>query len=101
MFKLCYLIQSSYPWRILLLILSYIVMYLIVLEEKEESKFASLVFSIIITFLFWIDLFMEVYHKTHETLMLVSKFQTRFFVKLVTLILISTDLILVLVSQKL
>jgi hypothetical protein len=49
----------------------------------------------------WVDAIMEIYHKSFEDLRITSRFQFRFYLRILTLILLAIDEVLVLTSNSL
>jgi hypothetical protein len=80
-FRIVYTIQTSLAWQTILLILSYLFMYIILLTAKKPQLLQQII-EFTILFIFWFDIGMEVYHKRYEILRTKSKFQSRFYIKL-------------------
>lgn len=93
-FRACYNIQTSNMWQIILLTLSYIFMYLVIWTHSTVSQQFLIVESIILI-LMWIDVIMEIHHKSYEVLRLTSRFQLRFYVRIITLMLLLADEVIV------
>jgi hypothetical protein len=45
----------------------------------------------IILILMWIDVIMEIYHKSFENLRITSRFQFRFYLRIIALMLLTSD----------
>ena len=89
-FNLVYTVQTSLPWQTVLLLLSYLFMYMIFFTAKKPHL-AQQIVEFIILGIFWFDVAMELYHKQYEILRTKSKFQSRFYVKIVLLTLFLVD----------
>lgn len=64
-FQACYNIQTSYLWQTALLILSYIFMYLVIWVHEKPAIQSLLILESVILILMWIDVIMEIYHKSY------------------------------------
>ena len=73
-------------------------MYLIVLDQGEHSGIKN---GLEIAFLLvlWADVIFEIYHKTFEVLRISSKFQTRFYIRIILLTLLTMDQIIFLLAD--
>ncbi len=91
-FKVCYSVQTSIYWTWLLFLCTYAYLYLVILDPKIYFV-QKLVIEIIILMIYWVDVGLYLYHKSFETIKISSKFQFRFYIKLVVLILLIADLL--------
>lgn len=92
-FKVCYRVQTSTVWRNFLLLLSYVLMYLVIWEANGPSA-GLIVTESLILLVMWADVAMEIYHKKYDTLRIASKFQLRFYARILTLVLLLVDIAL-------
>jgi hypothetical protein len=82
-----------------LLILAYIFMYLVVWTHLPMTMaLAAAEWTILV--LFWFDIIMEIYHKSFEDLRFTSRFQFRFYLRTIVLMLLLVDEFLVLTAQN-
>ena len=63
-------------------------MYLIILRSEKVVEI-SMSYSIL--GVLWLDVFMEVYHKRYEVLRISSRFQARFYIKILVLLILVAD----------
>ncbi len=89
-FRVCYELQTSNMWQTILLVLAYIFMYLVIWAHEEPSVTLIAVESTILIIM-WVDVIMEIYHKSFEVLRLTSRFQLRFYVRITVLMLMLID----------
>ena len=87
-FKLCYKVQTADLWQQFLLVLSYIIMYAIAFPIFRGFE-QGIEYPIIL--IMWVDVLMEVYHKKFEVLRISSRFQARFYVRILVLIFVLAD----------
>lgn len=88
--KNVYLLQTNYIWRAFLLLLAYLFMYSAFFGHVRPSYTLIGIQLGILLFLF-VDVFMEIHHKKSNKLRPHSRFQTRFYIKVVTLVLLLAD----------
>lgn len=90
MYTFIYELQTSSFWQTTLLLLSYFFMYLVLLTFRKPGPIQSGI-EFMVLGIFWGDVAMEVYHKGFENFRIKSRFQSRFYYKLLCLSFLTVD----------
>ena len=98
--KIIYYIQTFFLWRRFLLLCAYLFMYAAFFGSLHPS-YTLIGIEFGFMFIFFCDVAMEIYHKRYHVLRPTSRFQARFYLRVITLILLTADTIICASTQAL
>lgn len=89
-YKQIYFIQTSSFWEFTMIMLSFLHMYIIVLEDTSLDSLYH-VLSPVIYCIYLLDFTMQTYHESFDFVSKKARFATLFFIKIFILILLGVD----------